>query len=166
MIVIEEFPSYSITKDGKVWSHLRNKWLKPSKDNKGYLQVILCKNGKMFSKKIHALVLSSFVSPRPERRECRHLDGNKLNNKLENLQWGTSSENRKDSIKHGTANCIKCGEGSPHHKLTEGDVRTIIYVWGASLFTQREIAVIYNISITQTNDIINKKSWKHIWKEL
>lgn len=51
---------------------------------------------------IHRVVLESFVGPRPEGQECRHLNGNPLDNRLENLCWGTRKENAHDAIKHGT----------------------------------------------------------------
>jgi len=52
--------------------------------------------------KIHKLVLSVFVGPRPKGKETRHLDGDKTNNKLSNLCYGTKKQNEKDRIKHGT----------------------------------------------------------------
>lgn len=51
---------------------------------------------------VHRLVLAAFVGPCPEGMEVRHLDGNPANNSLENLKYGTVSENRFDSVRHGT----------------------------------------------------------------
>ena len=50
---------------------------------------------------VHRLMLEAFVSPRPDGMECRHLDGNSLNNTLENLRWGTKAENETDKFLHG-----------------------------------------------------------------
>lgn len=48
--------------------------------------------------------------------------GDRLDNKLSNLCWGTRSENVKDSIKHGTASCIRKGENHPHYKPTKPNI--------------------------------------------
>jgi hypothetical protein len=76
--------------------------LKLNKHRDGHLLIKVCKNGKYESFFVHRLVLETFISPCPPGMECRHLDGNPENNKLNNLKWGTRSENVKDSIKHKT----------------------------------------------------------------
>ena len=162
---ISNFPNYAITKDGKVWSHNRNKWLKYDKSNKGYLRVTLCKNGKLKHKHIHRLILETYVCHCPKGMECRHLDGNKLNNSLENLRWGTHSDNSQDAMKHKTYRTAnQNGELNTQCKLTEQYVRMIIYMWGTGNFTQTEIANIYNISRRNVSHIVNKITWKHLWR--
>jgi hypothetical protein len=49
---------------------------------------------------VHALVLTAFVGPKPDGMECRHLNGNLLDNRLENLRWGTHSDNERDKRIH------------------------------------------------------------------
>jgi hypothetical protein len=70
----------------------------------GYLRAVLYGDCRKISKRVHQLVMLAFVGPRPEGLETRHLDGNKLNNILTNLVYGTSSENRFDTVRHGTFN--------------------------------------------------------------
>ena len=159
---IPNFPNYAITKDGRVWSNYRSIWLKPSKHRQGYLQVILWRNDKGFCRKIHTLVLETYVSCRPKNKECRHLDGNILNNNLSNLQWGTHKENKRDSIRHKTHRGFGRGESNSNHKLTGKDVINIICLWNTKLFKQKEIAKMYNISRSYINVIINGKVWKHL----
>ncbi len=60
--------------------------------------------GKRTYRFIHQLVLETFVGPCPQGMICRHLDGNKTNNRVENLCWGTSLENAQDKFIHGTCN--------------------------------------------------------------
>jgi len=50
---------------------------------------------------VHRMVLLAFVGPAPEGMKCRHLNGNPKDNRLENLCWGTSSENNRDIVRHG-----------------------------------------------------------------
>ena len=83
----------------------KDKILKTSIDNHGYLQVTLCKNGKVKRFHVHRLVAQAFI-PNPENKpQVNHIDGNKLNNNINNLEWNTAGENtyhayKNDLIKH------------------------------------------------------------------
>lgn len=66
---------------------------------------------------VHTLVAEAFLGPRPPRADIRHLDGDKLNNCVSNLQYGSRSENLRDAVKHGTNwNTAKtsCPRGHPY----------------------------------------------------
>ena len=170
MKTIPNFPDYSITKDGRIWSKPRKDssshiqggiWIKPRKYSRHkYLYVILYANTRKHTCKIHRLVLETYVGLCPEGMECRHLDGNPANNKLENLCWGTHAENMQDRILHGMGSR---GEKHKEAKLTEQQVRQIIYIHRTKLFTQEEIANQYDISRTIISRIVNKKLWGHLW---
>ena len=72
---------------------------------------------------VHRLVLAAFVGPCPEGMQCRHLDGNPANNAVQNLCWGTCSENNLDKLRHGThpeARKTHCKYG---HGFTEKNTR-------------------------------------------
>lgn len=67
--------------------------LVPQKNCWGRLQIDLSKNGKVKKYSVHRLVAQTFI-PNPENKpEINHIDGNKLNNNIENLEWVTSKEN-------------------------------------------------------------------------
>lgn len=96
---IADNPDYAVTRDGRVFSKSRGDWcqLNPSPDADGYMHVSV--GGKRYA--IHTLVLEAFVGPCPEGLDCcRHLDGDSYNNHVENLCWGTDSENAKDAARH------------------------------------------------------------------
>lgn len=78
-------------------------------DKNGYMRVTLSKKGKKRRVSVHTLVLNAFVGPAPAGQECRHLDGDNGNNKLDNLCWGTPKQNAADRKKHGTQTGGKAG---------------------------------------------------------
>ena len=90
---------YAITRDGRVWSYKSNKFLKPELV-RGYYYVSLYKEGKGKNFRIHRLVAEAFI-PNPDNKpQVNHLDENKLNNSVSNLEWATAKENSN----YGTRN--------------------------------------------------------------
>lgn len=75
--------------------------LKQNKDKYGYLQISLSVNGIKITTRVHRIVANTFIPNPNNLREVNHIDGNKSNNKIENLEWVTSSENQKHAIKLG-----------------------------------------------------------------
>ncbi|KKM63215.1 hypothetical protein LCGC14_1513630, partial [marine sediment metagenome] len=117
--------------------------------------------------RIHRLILETYIGPRPKGMECRHLNGNPADNRFENLCWGTHVENSQDSIKHGThVGLINHGEKNGHSKLTDSIVVLIRQLWHIRWMntTQSELAEMFGISQSRVSAIVNKKSWKHIWR--
>ena len=73
--------------------------LRPGK--KGHLRVALCKEGKCLDFRVHVLVLEAFVGPRPTNKHGLHKDDNKNNNRVDNLRWGSYSDNMNDRVVNG-----------------------------------------------------------------
>lgn len=88
------FSNYSITEDGRVYSHLTNKFLKKSMMSSGYEKVhIKNDEGNLKNQSVHRAVAALYV-PNPENKPfVNHIDENKLNNHYTNLEWVTGSEN-------------------------------------------------------------------------
>ena len=79
---------------------IQEKILKHGSNKKGYLIVVLCKEGRMKTCRVHRLVAKAFI-PNPENKpEVNHKDEDKTNNKVENLEWMT----RRENINYGTRN--------------------------------------------------------------
>lgn len=94
---------YSATDEGAVISHHfgRRRVLRQKKHSKGYRTVTFARAGKNTDKLVHHAVLEAFVGPRPTDHGTRHLNGDPTDNRLENLKWGTYSENNYDLVAHG-----------------------------------------------------------------
>ena len=102
---IEGFNDYLVTSQGRVLSlnyNRENKMreLKQRKNNCGYMLVTLFKNGKRFDKTVHRLVAQAFISNPENKTQVNHIDEEKTNNHVSNLEWVTAKENTN----HGTRN--------------------------------------------------------------
>jgi len=84
---------YSVTVDGDVYSHISNKFLKPNIGKNGYGLVTLCDKEKRCSHYIHRLVATAYIDKPSDDLVVNHKDGDKLNNRVSNLEWVTYSEN-------------------------------------------------------------------------
>lgn len=91
---LKDFPDYGVTEDGRVWSYISNKFLIPG-DSGGYKKVILRVDGKRKNLYVHRLIAIAFL-PNPEGKpQVNHIDGDKHNNNLANLEWNTRTENMR-----------------------------------------------------------------------
>ena len=93
---------YEVSDKGRIKSYRRHKEgqiLRPGCMPQGHLSVAL---GRKNSQCVHKLVLNAFVGVAPDGYECLHANGNPADNRLENLRWGTRSENIRDAVRHGT----------------------------------------------------------------
>jgi len=140
--------------------HIRLRKLKgmiliPALQGYGYPQVSLC-NGTSKSYLIHKLVLNSFVG-KNSGMDCNHINGIKTDNRLENLEWCTRSENVQHAYDTGLSNK---GETHSRAKLNELQARIIRRLKGDMFL--KEVANIFRIDPTQVSNIQLKKSWKHI----
>ena len=85
---------YSITEDGRVWSHRKAQFKNPQDNGHGYKYVQLKVNGYCKNFYIHRLVAEAFI-PNPEnKKEVDHIDNNTENNVVTNLRWATPKENQ------------------------------------------------------------------------
>lgn len=105
---IKDFPDYYVTDDGCVYSRTVNKIsnpngrikkLHPPKTKAGYYQIGLYKNENRYFIGVHRLVAEMFI-PNPENKKCiNHKNGIRSDNRVENLEWCSYSENMKHAYK-------------------------------------------------------------------
>ena len=93
-IKVKGFDLYSVSDQGKIRNDKTKRLLKGGLDSDGYPQLILCKNGSRYNRKVHRIVAESFI-PNPDNKpQVNHIDGNKQNNSVSNLEWCTNQENQ------------------------------------------------------------------------
>ena len=95
---ITNFENYEVSNYGNVRNKKTNKYLK-KENTKGYLRISLSKNGKVKRFQIHRLVALNFIENLQNKKCVNHIDGNKFNNCVSNLEWCTHSENELHSYK-------------------------------------------------------------------
>ena len=162
--MLKEIPGYSLqfaSTDGLIYSMRTGTLVKKSmRLHNGYYRVNL-RDGSFPAKNctipVHKLILDTFVGLRPEGYVCRHLNGNPLDNRLENICWGTPKENAQDALRHGTSVCLRCGEESIRAKLSNKDVSNIRELYARG-YSRSELAKMYNISWRHTADIISMRT--------
>ncbi len=157
---------YLISDTGEVWSFRTSKrtfakLLKPKITKKGYAEIGLSDRHGQKYLKIHRLVLFSFgVIPNRLGMQVNHIDGNKLNNDISNLEWCTPKENIQHAVKSGLSPGVR-GEQAGNAKLTEQDVCEIRRQYQSGKF-QKDIGAEFDIKQDHVSRIVNRKVWKHI----
>lgn len=132
---------------------------KPMISHKGYLRVCLRNGESVKYVTIHSLVLTAFVGDRPPKYQGCHNDGDKTNNIVSNLKWGTGRENYDDKRRHGRAQ--EC-EAHGSSKLTADQVDEIRFAyatrweryWGAKEFAKK-----YGVSQSTVERAARGVSW-------
>lgn len=99
---------YQVSNFGNVKSLKCDIILKPNLTRKGYLITSLCKNKIRKAYSIHRLVAKSFIPNIENKPQVNHIDGNKQNNKVTNLEWVTNSENMKHAFLTNLRNASGC----------------------------------------------------------
>lgn len=126
----------------------------------GYLAVVLYKHNKPLKYRVHRLILMTFMGIRPVGLGSRHLNGNKKDNTLNNLTWGTQQENCNDRDLHGNT-FRPIGEKHPKTKLKDVDVVKIKELITSGV-QKMEIAKMFNVKRHVVYFIAQNKTWRHI----
>lgn len=158
---IPGYERYYITTTGEIYSMARKspKKLNPSKDSDGYLIVGLCRNKKSTTKKVHRLVMETFVGP--SSLAVNHKDFDRTNNTLLNLEYVTTAENNKWNISNGRG---LNGTRNPKSKLDWAKVLTIHTVVDKMGIT--ETARKFSVSDSAINLIRKGKNWSFIYNKI
>ena len=138
---------------------IREKLLSPSL-SEGYRVVSLCRNGTPNRWFVHRLVATAFLDNPKGKTQVNHIDFNKSNNNVSNLEWCTPNENTQHSVKHKRHSH---GNMSISSKQNAETVKEIRYIYKRKICTVRELADIYKYSAKESiYSIISGRTWKHI----
>jgi len=147
---------YEVSDLGRVRNVLTGRMLKPWPNGKGgYLQVSLHVDKVRGTFTVHRLVLEAFIGLPLPGQECRHSNADRKDNRLENLSWGTHTENEKDKLVHGTR---PMGDNHFWSVLTEADVRRI----REDRRPLKSVAADYGVHFATISAVRLRKSWRHV----
>ena len=161
--VVRGVEGYSVSNWGRVRrdKHGQGTWagriLKPVIDD-GYPQVNLWFQGRHHRFRVHAIVASHFIGDRPEGAHVNHIDGDKQNNSVWNLEYVSATENTLHQHRIGLTRVR--GSDNGHAKLDDDAVRTIRRLKGVRKGV--ELAARYGVSPATISEVQSRKVWAHV----
>ena len=151
---------YEVDRQGNIYRIGNDKPKYQSVNRDGYKVVGLWKNNKSTAKTVHRLIALAFL-PNPENKPCvNHINGDKQDNRLENLEWATYSENTIHSFENGLQVAPK-GEEVYNAKHTNEQIHEICKLMEEGL---RNIEIIEKLGVPKSllKNIRNGRSWESI----
>jgi hypothetical protein len=166
MIEYKDIPgfegAYAVSVNGVVFSHKSGRALKSIQLSDGYMKVNLILDGKRYERKIHQLVLETFVGSRPEGYITCHNDDDRSNNVLTNLRWDTPSSNIRDAMNNGKHRCVnQYGALNSKAKFSEEEVEAIRIEYENSGISQEALGRKHGVSQASIWAIVNRVSYAH-----
>lgn len=139
---------------------MKGKILSPYLSKKGYSTLRLQVDNKRYSFPVHRLVAKAFIDNPDDKPQVNHIDGDKTNNNVTNLEWCNNSENQLHAYKNGLQK-LRVGESNSNSKLESHEVLEIRRMLENGV-EPKKIMGIYNVTKTVISSIKHRRSWKHI----
>lgn len=171
-------PQYLVSSEGRIWSKTRiikrpsgkylrlGRFIKGRDDTHGYLTINIHNQGQKKNVKIHRLVAKHFIENPDNKREVNHINGIKTDNRVSNLEWTTSKENKIHAWNIGLYSkqdrSKLSGENNPTSKFTEKQVKEIRKIYAQGGISQKALGMMYNTSQAQIYYIVNRITWKNL----
>ena len=155
-IMCKIYNNYLIFENGDIMS-LRGNLLKGFVDRCGYREVTM--NGRY--ERVHRMIAEAFLPNPKGLRDVNHIDGNKLNNDVQNLEWSSHSQNVLHAYQHNLTT-KRVGENHHNHKLYNEAVRDIRNQIADCASTVEELATKYGVDKTTIRDVVRRKTWRHV----
>lgn len=163
---------YKISNYGEVKSIRKNIVMRPGDNGRGYKFIYLNKGGLVQRYYVHRLVALFFI-PNPENKpQVNHIDCNKGNNNVDNLEWVTTTEQMQHASKNDKLYCsefqkqqtILANSGIKSHlsKLKDDDIIKIRKLSKIDGLTNSEIGLLFGVHRETIGYIVRGKTWKHI----
>ena len=151
---IPQFENYAITEDGRVWNFKRKIWMKLTIGTKGYPQVCLTLNKKLYCFYVHRLVANAYIAPVDGKLYINHKNSIRNDNRVENLEWCTQRENVLHGFNHGRI--------SGRARLTPKQVIEVRAKHTGMYGVGIKLAKEYGVSASVISSIVNNKTWGRI----
>lgn len=150
---------YWISSDGRVKN--QNDLVLYTRVHNGYVDTSLYVNGKNVHPRIHRLVAEAFI-PNPKMLpQVNHIDGDKLNNKVSNLEWVTRKENMQHAWKTGLAKPMY-GKDNASTKHTDEAIEKTCMLLEEGKLSYPQIEKITGVPPRVINHIVHKTAWVRI----
>ena len=128
--------------------------------DRGYSYFNATLNGKRKTLKFHRLVCEAFHGPAPSPRHVvAHCNGNRLDNRAENLRWATTKENHGDRYEHGTN---PAGSRNGRACLCEAQIAEIRRLYAMGGRTTYALAEQYGVYFSTIQKIVKRETWKNV----
>lgn len=150
-----------------MYSGKYNRKLSTQLDKDGYVKVCLTSPGKTRHRySVHRLMMENFC-PKEDMKnlQVNHIDGNKQNNCLSNLEWCTCKENIQHAMKNGLRHDQK-GESNNASKYSEEQILQAIDMLKSKKYTGKEIDEKLGFCSDYTNGIRRGEHWPHLTKNI
>jgi hypothetical protein len=157
---------YEVSIHGEIRNSRTNKVLKPILTPRGYYRISLYKNGgKIFF--VHRLVAIAFINNNLNKKEVNHINGNKIDNTVNNLEWCTRQENAIHSWENGLQKISQKNRISASINLTKLKSKMVIDLYNGIFYDSLKIACIhtnnkYNATYFNTVNNTRKQRFKFI----
>ena len=154
---LREYPMYRIYNTGRIYSEYSKKFLKRFDDNSGYLQVTLFSGNNRVRKtiKVHILVARAFIPNPYNLPEVNHINCNKYDNRVSNLEWVS----KHDNMLHASKYSYKNRESLFSVNTDKVKLIPSLLEYGFSI---KLIATLYKVGHVTIRNIIQGKTWKHL----
>lgn len=156
---IKDFPNYEVSENGDVQNIKTGKLLKSHLTKQGVLAISLRKDNILSLNLIHRLVAITYIENPFNLEFVIHIDNNKTNNNVNNLQWKSQLSFVKNQYSTGILNSK--GDNNFNSRLDNNDVKTIKHLLSKKIAVKK-IAELFNVSNGIIYCIKNGDTWKHI----
>lgn len=158
---IPGFPDYQASDDGHIWSKKTGKFIRERIPGKSkYYMINLSIDHRCQTFQVHKLVAFAFIDNPDNYMVINHKNGNKFDNRPENLEWCTPKHNTEHAHKTGLVHPAKGLQTNNGH-FEESDIREIFRLHEEG-YTNSQIAFRYNVTKGAINCIINRKTYKWV----
>lgn len=162
---LKECSDYMISNYGRMKSLKRGREiiLKPSLTHDGYVKQAISINGKSITFRIHRLVAEYFLPQDNTKNTINHIDGDKTNNNVNNLEWANLSEQMQHAYSLGLKKPVR-GTMQGSSVLTESQVREIrkLYTPHSKQYGMRALAKKYNVSESVINKVAHYRAYLNV----